>query len=213
MKVTDFAAMIGHGAAMVRQVEAGTKKLPQKMALDIAKATGADLQFILGAGKRNAPFTLEGPSSRGLDDFSLKRTFVVYADLVAAYCLATTAGVNGQLLLHGIQLEVDRFVKRWKINPRDHEDAFYEIHDDVLEGAETSGYKSLTMELMIALGEAKPVKAATEANNRRTDSLLALEQRELHAGSSHGRAVEKHRTALDAAALSRLDPPGNGRRD
>lgn len=207
MKAKDFAAMIGHGVAMLQKVESGSKKLPAAMALDIARATGVSVAFLLGDDSAAPPF-VDNPGLRGADDFHPYRVLHVFADAMAGYCAATEHGVNGQLLLGCVRDEIERFLQRWGIEASKLQPGFREI----MAALEDKGDQNFAHELLDRLEACPSVQRARGVNDGRTKVLNAAIAFDRRAGRPPSAAIRRHTDVANAKALARLKQPRVARR-
>lgn len=196
----DFAAAIGHGAAMLRKVEAGSKKLPQRMAVDIAKFTGVPLESLLG-GRRKRPgsaqLVVRQPGARGFDDFAPRRAFDVLAIILAAYCQAIERGINGDILLGALRQEIETFERRWGLDSSLVDSDVNEI-SELLAGSE--GHLGPVAQCLSSILPSRVLRAAAAANIRSTARFMKTAAR----NHDEELAIDRFTASRNVAAAMRL---------
>jgi hypothetical protein len=122
MKVEDFAAFIGHGVAIVKKVEAGSRRLTDRMVTDIHDRTRVPLSVLMkpslaDADVESLPTTIPIAAYGGFGAQHAAEAVVgILPSIFALYCSLVTAGVNPQLALIPLQREIDATLSRWKID-------------------------------------------------------------------------------------------------
>jgi hypothetical protein len=123
MKMDEFAEFVGHGASMLKHIEAGREPISDKLADKIHERTGLPYSLIFKP-KLDAADLAKLPDSLQIASYGAlgSREAVVDALEVFAYVLATCAslvgaGVDPKLALIPVRRELFRTGARWKLDP------------------------------------------------------------------------------------------------
>src|SRR5664280_3004187 len=124
MKLEDFAQFVGHGAAMLKQIEAGRKPMSDELADKIQLATGVSHKLLRKSkwtAKDRKTFT---PNTIGTAAFggpgiqeARLAPLRLLPDIMAIYFALLAEGVNPELALIPLRREIARTMDRWNINP------------------------------------------------------------------------------------------------
>jgi transcriptional regulator with XRE-family HTH domain len=122
MTIHEFANFVGHGAPMLKHVEAGRKPMSDELMDKIFEVTGVPYRLLqkkrwtkkdrdeVHAGYR--PLSVQ-PTGAGC------RVFDLLPDLLALYHALQLAGLNPGLALIPLRREIERTVTRWNIERED----------------------------------------------------------------------------------------------
>ncbi len=120
MKLADFAQFVGHGAAMLKQVQAGRKPMSDELADKIHLATGVSYRLLCKAKwtardrKKFVPNTIGTAAFGGYREVA---PLLILPEIMATYFALLAEGVNPELALIPLRREIDRTVARWNIDP------------------------------------------------------------------------------------------------
>lgn len=120
MKLPDFAEFIGHGTAMLKQIEAGRKPMSDELRDKIHAVTAVPYKLLTKdrwTSADRSSFTLTplsvtamaGPSPNGLTTEPLR----LLSSIIAAYYTLLQAGIQPRLALIPLEREITRTLKRW----------------------------------------------------------------------------------------------------
>jgi hypothetical protein len=120
MKLEDFAQFVGHGVAMLKQVQAGRKPMSDELADKIHLATGVSHRLLCKAKwtardrKKFVPNTIGTAAFGGYREVA---PLLILPEVMATYFALLAEGVNPELALIPLRREIDRTVARWNIDP------------------------------------------------------------------------------------------------
>lgn len=121
MKLGDFAQFVGHGAAMLKQIEAGRKPMSDELADKIHLATGVSYGLLCRSkwtSRDQKNFTPNTIGTAAFGAYNKVGSLFILPEIMATYFALLAEGVNPELALIPLRRETERTLARWNVNRR-----------------------------------------------------------------------------------------------
>ena len=168
MPLQEFANFVGHGASMLRHVEAGRKPASAELLDKIHEKTGAPYEFLLKrrvSAKDAVNFTTTIPVAAyggpGIQEASYA-PLQLLPGIIALYFTMLTQGINPRLALAPIGREILRTVPRWNLDAKKFSAFHWDLHARFFSNGFNQSGKGLSEIIVEGLVDCDAFKAAAK---------------------------------------------------